>query len=77
MRTVRFLGCICLYNLSRFGGADNLFQWNRNAYLAPINVPKGIRILGAFFSWRRGGGREKVFRILTGILQAFVCFRCE
>jgi len=44
MRKVRFLGCICLY----FGGADNLFQWNRNAYSAPINVPKGIRILGAF-----------------------------
>ena len=54
MRTVRFLGCICLYNLSRFGGADSLFQWNRNAYPAPINVSKGIHILEAFFLEKRG-----------------------
>jgi len=47
MRKVRFLGCICLYNLSRIGGADT------------INVPKGISILGAFFPGEEGvGGRR-------------------
>ena len=61
MRKVGFLGCscICSYNLSLIGGADSLFQWNRNAYPAPIIVPKGISIPGAFFPGEKGVGGKR------------------
>ena len=59
MRKVRFLGCICLYNVWQIGSADSLFQWNRNAYPALISEPKGISILGAFSPGEEGvGGRR-------------------